>query len=138
MEKGFKPWNKFKHWHMCLTTRRFYARWNQLPLHIYCNIEFWLTVHADMSVTRQSTCNIKLRDVKRTRKSKTGAVLQTRSMLKLGVICKFMKRYGKCFMSWNVNLEFQVLCLEGVIFLSISGTLYTGRVRNFGYFLQFV
>ena len=35
----------------------------------------------------------------RTRKSKTEAVLQRRSMLKLGVICKFMKRYGKCFMS---------------------------------------
>jgi len=34
-----------------------------------------------------------------TRKSKTDAVLQRRSMLKLGVICKFMKRYGKCFMS---------------------------------------
>jgi len=28
-----------------------------------------------------------------TRKSKTEAVLQRRSMLKLGVICKFMKRY---------------------------------------------
>jgi len=36
---------------------------------------------------------------KLTRKSKTEAVLQRRSMLKLGVICKFMKRYGKCFMS---------------------------------------
>ena len=35
----------------------------------------------------------------RTRKSKTEAVLQRRSMLKLGVICKFMNRYGKCFMS---------------------------------------
>ena len=34
-----------------------------------------------------------------TRKSKTEAVLQRRSMLKLGVICEFMKRYGKCFMS---------------------------------------
>ena len=34
-----------------------------------------------------------------TRKSKTEAVLQRRSMFKLGVICKFMKRYGKCFMS---------------------------------------
>jgi len=34
-----------------------------------------------------------------TRKSKTEAVLQRRSMLKLGVICNFMKRYGKCFMS---------------------------------------
>jgi len=34
-----------------------------------------------------------------TRKSKTEAVLQRRSMLKLGVICKFMKRFGKCFMS---------------------------------------
>jgi len=33
-----------------------------------------------------------------TRKRKTEAVLQRRSMLKLGVICKFMKRYGKCFM----------------------------------------
>jgi len=32
----------------------------------------------------------------RTRKSKTEAVLQRRSMLKLGVICKYMKRYGKC------------------------------------------
>jgi len=52
----------------------------------------------------------------RTRKSKTEAVLQRRSMLKLSVICKFMKRYGKCFMSWNVHLEFQVLCLGGVIF----------------------
>ena len=31
-----------------------------------------------------------------TRKSKTEAVLQRRSMLKLGVICKYMKRYGKC------------------------------------------
>ena len=31
-----------------------------------------------------------------TRKSKTEAVLQRRSMLKLGVICKFMKCYGKC------------------------------------------
>jgi len=56
-----------------------------------------------------------------TRKSKTEAVLQRRSMLKLGVICKFIKRYGTCFMSWNVHLEFQVLCLGGVIFLSISG-----------------
>jgi len=35
---------------------------------------------------------------KETRKSKTEAVLQSRFMLKLGVICKFMKRYGKCFM----------------------------------------
>jgi len=26
-------------------------------------------------------------------------------------------------MSWNVHLEFQVLCLGGVIFLSISGIL---------------
>jgi len=34
-----------------------------------------------------------------TRKSKTEAVLQRRSMLKLGVICKLMKRYGKCFLS---------------------------------------
>jgi len=58
-----------------------------------------------------------------TRKSKSEAVLQRRSMLKLGVICKFMKRYGKCFLSWNVYLEFQVLCLGGVIFLSISGIL---------------
>jgi len=33
----------------------------------------------------------------RTRKSKTEAVLQRWSMLKLGVICKFMNRYGKCF-----------------------------------------
>jgi len=33
---------------------------------------------------------------KGTRKSKTEAVLQRRSMLKLGVICKYMKRYGKC------------------------------------------
>jgi len=32
----------------------------------------------------------------RTIKSKTEAVLQRRSMLKLGVICKYMKRYGKC------------------------------------------
>ena len=38
-------------------------------------------------------------EIDRTRKSKTEAVLQRRSMLKLGVICKFMKRYGKCFMS---------------------------------------
>ena len=44
-------------------------------------------------------------------------------MLKLGVICKFMKRYGKSFMSCNVHLEFQVLCLGGVIFLSISRIL---------------
>jgi len=36
-----------------------------------------------------------------TRKSKTEAVWQRRSMLKLGVTCKFMKRYGKCFMAWN-------------------------------------
>ena len=35
----------------------------------------------------------------RTRKSKTEAVLQRRSMLKLGVICRFMNCYGKCFMS---------------------------------------
>ena len=33
------------------------------------------------------------------KKNKTGAVLQRRSMLKLGVICKFMNHYGKCFMS---------------------------------------
>ena len=58
-----------------------------------------------------------------TRKSKTKAVLQRRSMLKLGVICNYMKRYGKCFMSWNVHLEFQVLCLGGVLFLAISGIL---------------
>ena len=57
-----------------------------------------------------------LREATRTRKSKTEAVLQRRSMLKLGVICKFMKRYWKCFMSWNVHLEFQVLCLRWVIF----------------------
>ena len=38
-------------------------------------------------------------DYKETRNSKTEAVLQRRSMLKLGVICKFMNRYGKCFMS---------------------------------------
>ena len=38
-------------------------------------------------------------DLNRTRKSKTEAVLQRRSMLKLGVICKFMNRYRKCFMS---------------------------------------
>jgi len=31
-----------------------------------------------------------------TRKSKTEAVLQRRSMLKLGVIFKYMKRFGKC------------------------------------------
>ena len=35
-------------------------------------------------------------DTSETRKSKTEAVLQRRSMLKLGVICKYMKRYGKC------------------------------------------
>jgi len=57
------------------------------------------------------------------KKSKTEAVLQRRSMLKLGVICKFMNRYGKCFLSLNVHLEFQVFCLEGVIVLSISGIL---------------
>ena len=34
-----------------------------------------------------------------TRKSKTEAVLQRRSIMKLGVICKFMNCYGKCFMS---------------------------------------
>jgi len=51
-----------------------------------------------------------------TRKSKTEAVLQRRSMLKLGVICKFINRYGKCFMSWNIHLESQVLCLGAVIF----------------------
>jgi len=56
-----------------------------------------------------------------TRKSKTVAVLQRRSMLKLGVICKFMNRFGKCFMSWNVHLEFQVLWLGEVI--SFSGIL---------------
>jgi len=63
------------------------------------------------------------RDVQRTRKSKTEAVLPRRSMLKLGVICKFMQPYGKCLMSWNVHLEFQVLCLGGVIVLLISGIL---------------
>ena len=38
-------------------------------------------------------------DLLKTRKSKTEAVLQRRSIMKLGVICKFMNCYGKCFMS---------------------------------------
>jgi len=43
--------------------------------------------------------NLQILIVLYTRKSKTEAVLQRRSMLKFGVICKFMNRYGKCFMS---------------------------------------
>ena len=41
----------------------------------------------------------------RTRKSKTEAVLQRRSMLKLGVICNFMKRYGMCFYVMKCSLR---------------------------------
>jgi len=70
-----------------------------------------------------------------TRKSKTEAVLQRRSMLKLGVICKFMKRYGKCYV---------MKCSLGVPSVMLGKSnfsvyfRYTGRVHNFGYFLQFV
>ena len=46
---------------------------------------------------RKTKTSTEIKDI--TRKGKTEAVLQRRSMLKLGVICKFMKRYGKCVMS---------------------------------------
>jgi len=51
-----------------------------------------------------------------TRKSKTEAVLQRRSMLKLGVICNFRRRNGKCFMSWNGHLEFKCYAWKGWFF----------------------
>jgi len=80
---------------------------------LHCSNQSWANKHV-FQVTRLKP---------ETRKSKTEAVLQRRSMLKLGVKCKFMNRYRKCFMPWNVHLEFQVLWLGGVIFLSFSSIL---------------
>jgi len=54
------------------------------------------SVHSDEVYRHQEPIRM---FIKITRKSKTEAVLQRRSILKLGVICKFMNRYGKCFMS---------------------------------------
>jgi len=78
---------------------------------IWCNIQCFLSrkictrcvrkVLGQVRKTKKLTCDQNKFYIveNRTRKSKTEAVLQRRSMLKLGVICKFIKRYGKCFMS---------------------------------------
>jgi len=51
-----------------------------------------------------------------TRKSKTEAVLQRRSMLKLGVICKYMKRYGKCWGWHPLPLAYCVALYFGIAY----------------------
>jgi len=69
-----------------------------------------------------------------TRKSKTEAVLQRRSMLKLGVIIH--EALWKVLYAMKCSLGVPSVML-GRNILSVYFR-YTGRVRNFGYFLQFV
>jgi len=65
----------------------------------YC-IHLLAIDHGNVDGVFSSSCPPDEQQIKNeTRKGKTEAVLQRRSMLKLGVICKFMNRYGKCFMS---------------------------------------
>ena len=77
----------------------FYADDSAILLSSKCrhDIETFLTYK--MAVLSQWLISNKLSLHLGTRKSKTEAVLQRRPMLKLGVICKFMNRYRKCFMS---------------------------------------
>ena len=72
----------------------------------------------------------------KTRKSKTEAVLQRRSMLKLGVICKFIEALWKVLYVMKCSLGVPSVMLGRSNFSVYFR--YTGRVRNFGYFLQFV